>query len=409
MKRDQVSLNYKESFKYLLLYRIGLILCYQMLIVAVGWHAYSLTGDVMSLGWIGLAEVLPFITMSIYAGHAVDTISKRLISALACLSHITVSVLLALTTLDIFTSPLPIIFISIGIAGIGRSFLRPSYQSLMGKIIPKSEVTKYVALSSVTNQVCIVSGPALGGLCIGWFNLTACYAIAGTLATLSIISILICKFNDSPSSEKTYFVKSLFEGLRYLKSNSMLLAAMSLDMLAVLFGGASSMLPAFVTDILSLGPEALGILRASPAICGVMVSLFLTKNPPISNTGKTLIFAVAGYGLSIVCFGISTNFWLCAFFLFISGGLDTISVVIRSSILQLSAPPHLMGRVSAINGIFISSSNEFGAFESGLAASWLGLVPSIVFGGCMTLIVAASIWKLAPQLRNVHLSDFTNH
>lgn len=409
MQQNIVNLDYKKSFKYLLLYRIGLILCYQMLIVAVGWHAYSLTGNVMSLGWIGLSEALPFIAMSIYAGHAVDTLSKRLISVLACVSHITVGALLTLTTLNIFQSPLPIIFISIGIAGIGRSFLRPSYQSLMGKIIPKSEVTKCVALSSVTNQICIISGPALGGLCIGWFNLTACYAIAGTLAIFSIISIFLCKFNDTSSSEKTHFVKSLFEGLSYLKTNSIILAAMSLDMLAVLFGGASSMLPAFVNDVLSLGPEALGILRASPAICGVMVSLFLTKNSPNSHTGKILIIAVAGYGLSIICFGISTHFWLCAFFLFISGGLDTVSVVIRSSILQLSAPPHLMGRVSAINGIFISSSNELGAFESGLAASWLGLVPSIIFGGCMTMVVAAAIWKMAPRLRNVGLNDLAIH
>jgi MFS family permease len=361
----------------------------------------------MSLGWIGLAEVLPFIGMSIYAGHAVDTMSKRMLSILACLSHILISGLLTLITLNIIHPDIPLIYLSIGIAGIGRSLLRPTYQSLMGKIIPKSEITRYAALSSVIMQSCIVSGPALAGLFIGWLGLTASYAISGLLAIVGLIGILICQFDDSYSNEKSNFVKSLFEGITYLKSSHIILAAMSLDMFAVLFGGATSMLPAFVKEVLSAGPEALGILRASPAIGAVIISLLLTQRPILISSGKILIFAIAGYGLSIILFGFSESFLAGSAFLFISGGFDAISVVLRTSILQLSAPPHLIGRISAINGIFISSSNEFGAFESGLAASLMGLVPSIIFGGCMTILIAIATYQFSPKLRNLNLSDLT--
>jgi MFS family permease len=204
-----------------------------------------------------------------------------------------------------------------------------------------------------------------------------------------------------------HIFKSLLEGFDYVRKHELILGIMALDMFAVLFGGAVSILPAFVKEVLDAGPEALGILRAAPAAGAVLTGIYLARRPLLTDSGKYLFLSVAGFGIAIIAFGLSSNMWVCALFLFISGCFDSISVVIRSSIMQLTTPDHMRGRISAINGIFIGSSNELGALESGIAASMLGLVPSIVFGGVATIAIVLITYRLAPHLSKLHLKDIS--
>jgi len=202
-----------------------------------------------------------------------------------------------------------------------------------------------------------------------------------------------------------HFLKSFLQGFHYVRKHELILSVMALDMFAVLFGGAVSILPAFVKEVLNAGPETLGILRAAPAAGAVITGIYLARRPILTESGKYLLLSVAGFGIAIIAFAISSNLWLCAFFLFISGCCDSVSVVIRGSIMQLTTPDHMRGRISAINGIFIGSSNELGALESGIAASLMGLVPSIIFGGAATILVVALTYRLAPNLRKLNIKD----
>ena len=243
---------------------------------------------------------------------------------------------------------------------------------------------------------------------IGFTSLTWTYALAAVCGLVSLYGVTLIKAQQEKSSNQpTHFLKSFMEGFDYVKKHDLILSTMALDMFAVLFGGAVSILPAFVSEILHAGPEVLGILRAAPAAGSVLMGLYLASHPILSDSGKYLLLSVAGFGLAIVGFGLSTNLWICAFFLFISGCCDSISVVVRSSIVQLTTPNHMRGRISAINGIFIGSSNELGALESGIAASLMGLVPSIIFGGIATIGIVLITCKLAPHLRKFHIQDIT--
>jgi MFS family permease len=241
---------------------------------------------------------------------------------------------------------------------------------------------------------------------IGFAGLEWTYALAALCGVIGLYGITFIRITHEKSGDLNGNVfKSLMEGLRYVKKHELILGVMALDMFAVLFGGAVSILPAFVKEVLNAGPETLGILRAAPAAGAVITGIYLARKPLLQDSGKYLFLSVGGFGLAIIAFGLSNNLWLCALFLFISGCFDSISVIIRSSVMQLTTPDHMRGRVSAINGIFIGSSNELGALESGIAASLIGLVPSIIFGGAATVVVVLITYQLAPRLRQLHLKD----
>lgn len=401
-------MNPGKSFRTLLIYRIGATLSYQITMVAVGWHLYEITNSVVSLGLIGLAELVPYFALALYAGHAVDHYSRKWIAAIACLIHIAVGLFLTVIALDWISPPVPLIYTAVAFIGVGRALLRPSYQALFGQIIPRDQLPRYTAYAASAFQICVVAGPGLGGLMIGFAGLEWTYLLAALCGAIGLCGItFITAAQEKNSGLPHQFLRSFLEGFHYVRKHELILGIMALDMFAVLFGGAVSILPAFVKEVLDAGPETLGILRAAPAAGAVITGMYLARHPILTNSGRHLLVSVAGFGAAIIAFGISSNLWLCTFFLFASGFFDTVSVVIRGSIMQLTTPDNMRGRISAINGIFIGSSNELGALESGIAASLMGLVPSIVFGGVATIVVVLITHRLAPHLSKLHLKDIS--
>ena len=397
-----------KVFRTLLLYRVGATLSYQVMMVAVGWHLYSLTNSVVSLGLIGLAELVPYFALALYAGHAVDHYSRKWISAIACCIHIGVALFLVTIALNWFTAAASLIYTAVAFIGVGRALLRPSFHALFGQIIPREHLSRYTAYSTSAFQICVVAGPGLGGLMIGFAGLAWTYALAAAFGAIGLYGVSFIKAkSESTNALSTHFFEIFLQGFEYVRRHELILSIMALDMFAVLFGGAVSILPAFVREILHAGPEMLGILRAAPAAGAAIIGIYLARRPPLTNSGRQLLVAVTGFGISIMAFGLSSAPWLCACFLFISGCCDSYSVVIRGSVMQLTTPDHMRGRISAINGIFIGSSNELGALESGVAASLLGLVPSIVFGGAITLLVVLITYQLAPHLHKLNLKDLS--
>ncbi len=407
-----------RGFLELLAYRLLAILSYQIVAVTVGWHIYELTGDPLALGLVGLAEVVPYFCTAPFAGYLVDHMPRRKLGAAACAGlAVTAMLLVAITagwlpSFDLSTSSgfrmsgTLLIYAAIALTGTARAFLSPIYNALFARVLPREQFGRGAGIGSVVFQLGLVVGPAIGGLLIGWSGKTAAYAVAAAFAVIAGLALLLMRVNE-PALEgaRAPVFASIGEGLRFVMGHQILLGALTLDMFSVLFGGAVALLPAFIKDILHAGPEALGILRAAPAAGAVLVGLWLSRRPPERHAGRLLLAAVAGFGLCIIGFALSHELWLSAALLLASGVCDGISVVIRSTILQLATPDAMRGRVSAINGIFIGSSNELGAFESGVAAKLLGLVPSVIFGGIMTLGVVAATAKLAPKLRRLDLRE----
>lgn len=396
------------SFLRLTIYRACITLAYQILTVTAGWHIYAITQDVVALGLIGLAEVLPYFALSLFAGHAVDVLPKKLIAAIGCTCYAAIAALMVLATAnDGFGQPLPAwIYLAMGLAGAARSLLRPAYSAILVRLVAREQLAKATAIGTVVFQTALVSGPVLGGLLIAWQHVRAAYLATGVFAFVGMLALFGLQVVEAArSAERVPVLASIREGLRFVMSTQVMLAAMALDMFAVLFGGAVGVLPAFIHEVLAGRPENLGLLRAMPAAGSVLVGLWLTRHPIDRHSGKWLLLSVAGFGVSIIGFGLSNALWLAAACLFVSGLFDGVSVVLRQTILQLVTPREMQGRVTAINGLFIGSSNEIGALESGLAASLIGLVPSIVFGGSMTLLVVIVAWVAAPQLRALHMRD----
>jgi len=404
MSFSELFLRNHRSFLHLLSYRVLLVLAYQITSVVVGWHIYQLTHNPWSLGLIGLAEVIPYFSFALFAGYAVDHYSRRMFGVLAGIMLFINALTLAIVSAGwISGDPSLWIYGSIIFIGIGRAFIAPTYSALFALIFPREQYARASGIGSSAFQFGLVIGPAIGGILVGWANLTTAYVASAMFCLAASAALLTIKIKEPPPTPHAPILSSISEGLRFVYCNQIMLAAMSLDMFAVLFGGAVAMLPAFVHDIFHHGPEGLGILRAAPAIGAVASGLVLARFPINLHAGHWLLVAVAGFGLSIISFALSTQFFLAGAFLLLSGVCDGVSVVTRTTILQLATPNAMRGRVSAINGIFIGSSNELGAFESGLAARLLGLVPSVIFGGIMTLLVVAATARLAPKLRRLQL------
>ena len=414
-----------RAFLGLMGYRLFTILSYQIVAVAVGWHVYELTNDPWKLGLIGLAEVLPFFCVAPFAGYLVDHLPKRRLGIIACIGLGMTPILLALIAWSVVfgdaedsRSRLWLIYAAIMFTGAVRSFLGPVYNTLFACVLPREQFTRGSGIGSVVFQSALVLGPAIGGSMIGFVKHLGRYAdgiaipagpayALGVLFALGAVMSLATLRAAEPalSHERSPIFASIGEGLRFVFSHQILLAALALDMFAVLFGGAISLAPAFIKDVLHAGPEALGLLRSAPAAGAVIVGLWLARRPIERHAGRYMLCAVAGFGLCIIGFGLSEALWLSVACMFFSGMFDGVSVVLRSTILQLATPDHMRGRVSSINSIFISSSNELGAFYAGSMAKLLGLTTAVVVGGCVTLgVTGFTAWKL-PILRRLNLRD----
>ena len=395
------------GFRWLMLYRICSLLSYQVVAVAVGWHIYVLTRDPLALGLVGLAEVVPYFCIAPFSGYLVDHLPRRKLGAAACALLALNAGVLALTASGVLalhgTWP---IYLAVAVGGIGRSFLGPVYNALFARVLRREQFARGASLGSVVFQGGLVLGPALGGVLVGALGAGAAFATGTVLALLASATLLAMPVTEPPRpQQRGPIFASIAEGARFVAGSQVMLGAMALDMFSVLLGGAVSMLPAFIKDILHAGPEALGVLRAAPALGSIAIALWLTHHPLQRHAGRVLLLAVAGFGLCTIAFALSRQLWLSTALLVLYGMCDGISVVLRSTIMQLVTPDDMRGRVSSINGIFISSSNELGAFYDGVMARLLGLVPAIIVGGCVTLAVVATTARLAPRLRRLDLRE----
>ena len=372
--------------------------------VVVGWQVYDATRDPLSLGLVGLSEALPFIAVALYAGHIADRMSRRNVAVVG-----TFALLLSAVALLVFTLRSDVlvngrvwpIYLVIFLSGIARSFTRPATTALSADVVEREIYPNAVAWRSSTWQFSAILGPALGGLLYGFSGVAAAYATVAVLMGIALIGLMFVRVEEkAPMRAEMTVGESLRAGLRFLWHQPVVLPAMTLDLFSVLFGGATALLPIFAR-MLHVGPEGLGVLRAAPAAGSVIVGVIIAHRPPIRRAGPMLLASVAMFGVTIILFALSRNFWLSAFLLMLSGVFDNISVVIRGTLVQTLTPTHLLGRVSSVNQIFIGTSNEIGAFESGVAAKLLGTVPSVIFGGTMTLIVVALTVWLSPSLRKM--------
>ncbi|WP_371182655.1 MFS transporter [Xanthomonas sacchari] len=395
------------GFALVLAYRILAMLSYQVVAVTVGWHIYEITRDPFSLGLIGLAEILPFFCIAPFAGYLVDHLPRRYLGMLASVGLVaTAAVLLAVSRGWLAAQGVWPIYAAIALTGAARAFLSPVYNALFARVLPREAYARGASVGSVAFQAGMVIGPALGGLLVGWGGKSLAYGTAIGASSAALLALWLLRVSE-PVHEgpRAPIFRSIAEGAQFVFSNQIMLGAMALDMFSVLLGGAVSMLPAFIHDILHYGPEGLGILRGAPALGSILVGVWLARHPLQRNAGRVLLLAVAGFGLCTIAFGLSRHFWLSAAILLAYGMCDGVSVIVRQTILQLATPDAMRGRVSSINGIFIGSSNELGAFYDGVMARLIGLVPAVVLGGCVTLgVVGVTSWK-APKLRNLDLRD----
>ena len=394
--------NYRWFIASLGLATLGM----QMQGVVVGWQVYNRTGDPLALGLVGLSEALPFLALALFGGHAADRVNRLRICMVTTLSLALCSALLWGFSSRFPTGPLasavwPIYGI-IFLTGVVRAYYRPANTALGTDLLPKAHYANGSTWRVAVFHTGMVLGPALGGLVYAWRGPVAAHFLVMSLITSGFLGLLFIRYTPRPAKPRVGSIfTSLGEGLRFVFSQRLLLGAISLDLFAVLFGGAVAVLPVFAKEILHTGPQGLGALRAAPAVGSVLMGLTMAHLPPMRQAGRTLLLCVAGFGAAMIAVALSHSFVLSLLLLAASGAVDNVSVVLRSTLLQMVTPEHMLGRVSSVNQVFIGSSNEIGAFESGVAARFLGLVPSVVFGGCMTLlVVAGTAWRV-PELRKM--------
>ena len=403
------ALRYREFNTFLLL-RFAMVFAWSMQFIIIEWQVYSLTKNPLSLGIIGLMEIIPAVAMALFAGHIVDQKEKKSLLFKCIVGFSIISIGLFLLTWPPVVSGwkmdtvLYAIYFMVFLGGIVRSFLGPTIFSLLSLIVPKKAYSNAATWSSSVWQVGSVVGPAVAGFSIHWIGVHWSLCIVIAFSIFSIIALT--QIESKPILNKKIgepVKESLKAGVRFVFNNPAILSSLSLDMFAVLFGGAVALLPIFAQDILKVGPEGFGVLRAAPAV-GAFITMFVSAYVPMNkNAGMKLLIAIFGFGVCIIVFGLSTLYWLSVVALFFSGIFDGISVVIRQTILQLKTPDDMRGRVSAVNSIFVGSSNELGAFESGVTAKLMGTVTAVVFGGSMTLLTVLVTGFVSPTFRKLDL------
>jgi MFS family permease len=394
------------AFRWYVVSLFTMTIAAQIQVIVVSWQIYAITRDPLSLGMIGLAEALPFIGAALFAGHFADVANRQRISVTALF----VLVLCGIALLAFnFASPSGLgrtvwpFYAVIAVSGLARSFLQPARNALGAEIVGRDLYHNAISWRSSTWQAAAVIGPAAGGLLYGFGGARIAYIVQAVLMAVAFLAFARIEYRHTPreSIDAMPVAESLTAGLRFVFSQPILLSALALDLFSVLLGGAEALLPVFADQILHVGPQGLGILRAAPAVGAVMMALALAHRPPFRRAGPTLLFAVAGFALCIIGFGLSQSFALSSFLLLLSGMFDNVSVLIRSTLVQTLTPPEMLGRVSSVNSIFIGSSNEIGAFESGVAARVLGTVPAVVIGGLASLGVVGLVAVVVPRLRRM--------
>jgi len=414
-KRDPYAAIRIKEFNIFLALRFVLVFAWSMQFIVVEWQVYSLTKDPLSLGLIGLMEIIPALGMALFAGHIVDQKEKRNLFLCIIALFSLISLGLFLISSDSISwdkkTILYSIYAFVFFGGLLRSFFGPTIFSLIALIVPKKVYPNAATWSSSTWQMASILGPAIGGFTINWIGVhwSLCIIFILVMIALFLGSLIGKKPVMNPKIGEPV-LQSLKEGVRFVFNTKAILGALTLDMVAVLFGGAVALLPIFAQDILKVGSEGFGILRAAPAV-GAFLTMLITAYIPISkNAGLKLLIAIFGFGLSIIAFGLSTIFWVSVVALFFSGVTDGVSMVIRQTILQLKTPDHMRGRVASVNTMFVGSSNELGAFESGVTAKLMGTVTAVVFGGSMTILTVLTTGIISPSFRKLDLeSDLDAH
>ncbi len=414
-KRDPYAALRIKEFNIFLALRFVLVFAWSMQFIVVEWQVYSLTKDPLSLGLIGLMEIIPALGMALFAGHIVDQKEKRNLFLCIIALFSLISLGLFLISSDSISwdkkTILYSIYAFVFFGGLLRSFFGPTIFSLIALIVPKKVYPNAATWSSSTWQMASILGPAIGGFTINWIGVhwSLCIIFILVMIALFLGSLIGKKPVMNPKIGEPV-LQSLKEGVRFVFNTKAILGALTLDMVAVLFGGAVALLPIFAQDILKVGSEGFGILRAAPAV-GAFLTMLITAYIPISkNAGLKLLIAIFGFGLSIIAFGLSTIFWVSVVALFFSGVTDGVSMVIRQTILQLKTPDHMRGRVASVNTMFVGSSNELGAFESGVTAKLMGTVTAVIFGGSMTILTVLTTGIISPSFRKLDLeSDLDAH
>jgi MFS family permease len=378
----------------------------QMQAVAVGWQVYAITGRALALGFVGLLIFAPSVLFSLFTGHAADRFDRRRL-LIAC--H---TLLLIASALLWLVEPLrsaPAIFATLFLIGTARAFQGPSAQALLPNVVPLSVFTNAVAWNSTTWQIAVVAGPALGGAVYAGAGARGVYASAVLLEAITLLVLLGMRTKSQRTAAQGGTLRELSAGLRFVWQKPVIFGAISLDLFAVLFGGAVALLPIYARDILQTGPQGLGVLRSAPAVGALLVAVWLAYRPVLKRAGLMMFACVMTFGLATIVFGVSRSLWLSLAALALSGAADMVSVYIRHSLVQLRTPDAMRGRVAAVNMIFIGASNELGEFESGSLAQWLGAVPAVIVGGVATCLVVLLWMVIFPALRNVDRIEGVEH
>lgn len=417
IKKDPYAALRIKEFNTFLLVRFALVFAWSMQFVVIEWEVYSITKDPWSLGLIGLMEIIPALSIALFAGHIVDQNEKRGLLIKCIIGFSVISLGLFLLTWPKVVGDwskntiLYGIYALVFMGGLVRAFIGPTVFSLIALIVPKKLYPNAATWSSSTWQVGSVLGPALAGFSISWIGVHWSMCLIMAFALMALINLL--RISKKPILNPKIgepVMQSLKEGIKFVFKTKAVLGALTLDMVAVLFGGAVALLPIFAQDILKVGSEGFGVLRAAPAV-GAFLTMLITAYIPISkNAGMKLLTAIFGFGVCIIVFGLSSIFWISVMALFFSGVTDGVSMVIRQTILQLKTPDHMRGRVASVNSMFVGSSNELGAFESGLTAKLMGTVTAVVFGGVMTLLTVVTTGVVSPSFRKLDLmKDLEEH
>jgi MFS family permease len=379
--------------------------------VVLGYELYKITHNPLTLGLIGLAEAIPYISLALLGGHYADRKDKRTIL------QISLSVILACSVVLIWaTNPdtreqlgqLKMLWLIYGmfvIIGFARGFYSPTYSSFRAFLTPREDYANAATWSSTFWQIGVIAGPGISGFMYAYLGLTYTLYVVAVMLLIALIIYSLIEKKPIPEvhAAPANVWESIKEGWKFVYETKIMLYAISLDLAAVLFGGVIAILPVFANDILMVGPEGLGVLRAAPSVGAVITILMTAYYPPTNHAWRNMLIAVAGFGVATLVFAVSTNFWLSVIMLFLTGAFDSISVVIRQTILQVIPPDNMRGRVISVNSIFVSASNEIGAFESGVAARLFGTVPSVIIGGSLTLIIVAWVWLNSGKLYDAKL------
>ncbi len=376
----------------------------EMVSFAIAWELWLRTHSAFALGLVGLVQVVPVILLSLPAGHVADQYNRRRIVLITQLSFGVCA--LGLAYLSYTQGPLSLVYLCLFGIGVARSFNDPASSTLVPETVPPHLFSSAATWNSSTWHTASILGPAVAGLIVAYTgNVTIIYSFDAIGAIIFTILLSMIKGRQLPLASKSDTWASLIEGFKFMRDTKVILAAITLDMFAVLFGGAVALLPIYATDILKVGPQGMGIMRAAPSIGALTMAFVLAHLPPMKNAGRTLLLAVTGFGICTIVFGLSSWFWLSVLMLALLGSLDNISVVIRSTLLLTQTPDEMRGRISGVNSIFIGISNELGSFESGFAAALLGPVIAVVGGGIGTILVVLAVAKYWPEMRNLKTLD----